>query len=128
MRSVSAKEAEMAVKYVVLWMQGQQVQSMRPVAAIVQPGGVDSTRDGGVNKEGSVSYSRESDLGGAMRFSTAQEAVDVMRMVRRLYGEEQVLALIQDPPANGEWTQKRLDEWLPAWAYIKKYSRSPATA
>lgn len=128
MRSVSAKEDDMAVKYVVLWMQGQHVQSMQPVAAVVEPGGVDTTREGGVNKDGSVSYSRESGLGGAMRFSTVQEASDVMRLVRQLYGEEQVLALIQDPPATGEWTQTRLDEWLPAWAYVKKYSRSPATA
>ena len=62
-----------------------------------------------------------------MRFDTAQEACEVIRFARELYGQEQVLAVIQDPPAQGTWTQKRLDEWLPAWAYVKKYSRSGAS-
>lgn len=118
----------MAVKYVVLWMQGQHVQTMRPVSSVVRPGGADSTRDGGVNPTGSVTYSRAAGLEDAMRFATAEEGVEVIRLVRSLYGEEQVLALIQDPPAQGEWTQKRLDEWLPAWAFIKKYSTARAAA
>ncbi|MEM5734299.1 hypothetical protein AAEI00_21830, partial [Shewanella algae] len=66
---------------------------------------------------------REDGLDGALRFDTLEEADSIVRMVRQLYGENNDLAVIQDPPAEGgEWTQKALDKFLPAWAYARKYS------
>ncbi|MCA0175214.1 MAG: hypothetical protein LCH73_02835 [Proteobacteria bacterium] len=102
------------VKYAVLWMQGKGLPTMHPVSAI--------NVDAGNGVKG-VAYSRKPNLDDALRFNSSDEASAAVRTIRELYGESQDLAVIQDPPAKGEWTQERLDAFLPTWAWQLKRNR-----
>ena len=111
-------------KYIVIWMQNH---AMRPVAEVRQAGEPDPIYKTGVSPGGSVTYSKVAGTGGALQFND-EDAQKVRRQIRTLYGNGQHVEIIQADPAQGEWTQDRLDSFLPAWAWIKKYKPSLASA
>lgn len=93
---------------------------MRPVANVIQAGEPDELYATGESPEGRVAYSTALGAVGALHFSD-EDAQKVRRQIRMLYGEGQHVEIITAAPGMREWTQERLDAFLPAWSWLKKY-------